>query len=1272
MFFKYCFAFLKHGSLWTYRVATIAVLIAGLGFFVLVIGLRYLVLPHINDYREPIAQTITRAVGQRVSIGSIAGSWQGYRPELNLIDVKVLAADGRPALALDRVDTVLSWLSLLSAEWRFDSLAVYGPALEVRRDASGVLWVAGIAIQPQDGAGGGFGDWLLEQRQVLVRDATITWLDDMRSAPRLQLDKVNFRLDRDGAIHRFGLTAVPPAQIASPLVARGEFLGRNVRELQSWSGKLYAEIDYADLALAQVWIPAPLELSSGLGSLRLWLELNGARLGAATADLRLVNVQTRLAADLPDLALSEVHGRLSWTQRGERTEISATSFGFTAAGGLKLEPTQFSFVKSVTAGGLRHAELHLSDLDLAPLAQLAEFLPLDVVLRGRLARTEPTGKLEDAAFSWDGDWGTGQPYVAKAQFTGMSARPDGAFPGFHGISGQFDASERGGTVSLSASGGGFELPKIIAEPVPLDFLMANAGWTFREGAVDVTVKNASFTNEHLAGSVSGSYRGAPEGRGSVDLRGMLVRADANQIWRYLPVTAPVTQAWLKRALLAGELKDTRFRLKGPLKDFPFAGDHNGVLEVVTKLSGVTLDYANGWPLLTGVNGEAIFRGDHMDVRGESGTILGLRVSGVQASIAELGKHEEHLRVKGVVQGPTADFLRYAEVTPVASRIKGFTDELKAAGDAGLDLDLDLPLQQINDSVIKGELTVQDNQVTLDPRLPPFEHFGARIAFTEHGFNVRDGHALMFGEPLSFEVSNQADGGITASVAGTLDVDQARAVWKHPVLAFLDGQMTWRGTLGLRNKISTMRFDSNLVGLASTLPAPFAKAASASLPLRVELRERAGGQGVLAVNLGKVASAQLLLDGSVPGGVGRGTVSLGGTATLPTTDGLWIRGNLDLLDADAWQSVFSGGAGGSGESPIELAGVDLQIGILDVNRRRFHDLKVQATRQDDGWEVTLAGAEVAGQLSWKSEGDGKLAARLSKVALPPVTSEIQRAKPGTVERRLPSVDLIADSFTYEGKDLGRLAVLAQPEASGWQLRNLEIVNPESRFAMNGHWALWEMSRTDVTVKLEVSDVGKFFARLGWPDSVKGGKATLEGPIAWSGNPTRLDIPSMSGRLKLEVKDGRFRQIEPGVAKLLGILSLQELPRRVSLDFRDVFSKGFTFDRISANLNIAAGLADTQDFQMQGSAAQVAMRGQVDLARETQNLMVRVTPSLSGGIAIAGAIVNPAIGVAAFLAQKALKDPFSQIASFEYSVTGSWADPVIARVYKAPSGVKATGR
>jgi uncharacterized protein (TIGR02099 family) len=738
---------------------------------------------------------------------------------------------------------------------------------------------------------------------------------------------------------------------------------------------------------------------------------------------------------------------------------------------------------------------------------------------------------------------------------------------------------------------------------------------------------------------------------------MLVRAEAREIWRYLPVSMSDMQAWLKRALLSGESKDTRFRLKGPLRDFPFAGDKNGVFEVVTKASGVTLDYAEGWPPLTGVTGEAVFRGSRMDVRGQSGTVLGVQLTGLHASIPAFGNHEERLLIKGIARGATSDFLRYAQVTPAAARIKSFTDGLKAVGDASLDLELDLPLHNIKESAVKAELTVQDNRVILDPRLPTLERFGARIAFTEKSFNVRDGRALMFGEQLSFEAANQADGGITAEIAGALNINRARAVWKHPVLAFLDGQTSWRAILGVRNRITTLRFDSNLVGLSSILPAPFAKAAATNQPLRVELREHAGHRGVLAANLDRVASAELLLDDTAPGGISRGMVSLGGAAALPASDGLRIAGKLDVVDAEAWQGLMSGGSGGS--TPI-LAGVDLQIGILDVNRRRFHDLRIEATRQDDEWRAALAGPEVAGHLTWTAAGDGKLAARLTNLVLPQVATEVQARQPAVADPRLPSVDLIADNFTYEGKALGRLAILGQPDFSGWQLRRLEIANPESKFVMAGHWALGALSNTDVTVKVDVTDVGRFFARLGWPDAMKGGSATLEGPIKWNGNPTRFDIPSLSGQLKLEAKDGRFQEIEPGVAKLLGILSLQALPKRVTLDFRDIFSKGFSFERIAANLTITKGVADTQDFLMQGSAARVTMHGQVDLAREAQNLLVRVTPSLSEGIAIAGAIVNPAIGIAALIAQKALKDPFSQIASFEYGITGSWADPVIKRV------------
>jgi uncharacterized protein (TIGR02099 family) len=650
----------------------------------------------------------------------------------------------------------------------------------------------------------------------------------------------------------------------------------------------------------------------------------------------------------------------------------------------------------------------------------------------------------------------------------------------------------------------------------------------------------------------------------------------------------------------------------------------------------------------------------MEVRPQAGSLLGLRLSNVAASIPELGKHDEHLLVKGAAEGPTAEFLRFVESSPVLRYTNGFTENMKASGDSRLDLELDLPLRQIADSVISGTLEVRDNQVTVDPRLPPLEGFGAHIAFTRKSVNVTDGRAGLAGNPISFEASNQKDGGMVLNVAGTLDASRLRGVSSHPALQFVEGRTEWRGNIGVRDKLASLRLDSNLVGIVSTLPAPFAKAAGTNLPLRLELRERPGHQRLLAIDLGKVASARVLLDSADPDGIKRGMVSLGATASLPVADGLWVNGTLDVVDVDSWRPIFAGGPGGTA---IDLAGADLQIGILDANRRRFHELRVNATRQNSAWQAALSGREIAGQLSWASAGDGRLSARLDRLTLPPLTTTLETGAPDSFSsERLPSVDLVAETFTFEGNELGRLTVLADPDPSGWRLQRLAITNPESKLSINGRWAVGEVSRTDVSVRLEVNDIGKFFSRVGWNEGVRGGSALLEGPVAWAGSPYRLDIPSLSGRLRLEAKNGRFRQIEPGVAKLLGILSLQALPRRASLDFRDVFSKGFSFDRITANLSIANGVAHTEDFMMEGSAARVGMRGEVDLAAETQNLIVRVTPSLSESIAVAGAIVNPAVGVAAYLAQKALKDPISKIASFEYSVTGTWADPVVARINK----------
>ena len=74
-----------------------------------------------------------------------------------------------------------------------------------------------------------------------------------------------------------------------------------------------------------------------------------------------------------------------------------------------------------------------------------------------------------------------------------------------------------------------------------------------------------------------------------------------------------------------------------------------------------------------------------------------------------------------------------------------------------------------------------------------------------------------------------------------------------------------------------------------------------------------------------------------------------------------------------------------------------------------------------------------------------------------------------------------------------------------------------------------------------------------------------------NSTTRPSPARSG---IEVGPGRFTKIEPGIGKLLGVLSLQSLPRRITLDFTDVFTEGFAFDEITGDVQIHNGVLMTR--------------------------------------------------------------------------------------------------
>jgi len=296
------------------------------------------------------------------------------------------------------------------------------------------------------------------------------------------------------------------------------------------------------------------------------------------------------------------------------------------------------------------------------------------------------------------------------------------------------------------------------------------------------------------------------------------------------------------------------------------------------------------------------------------------------------------------------------------------------------------------------------------------------------------------------------------------------------------------------------------------------------------------------------------------------------------------------------------------------------------------------------------------------------------------SELLEGKSTTTQ--IPGLDIVADNFELFNKKLGHLELQAVNQAQSnsgqaqsnsgqaqsnsgreWQISKVLLKNPDAEFSGNGKWSSQGGDgRTQLNYVLDVANAGKLLERLGFADVLRGGRGKLEGEVHWNGLPFAMDIPSMNGQIKLVLSSGQFLKVDPGAAKLLGVLSMQSLPRRLTLDFRDVFSDGFAFDSIAGIAQIQQGVAKTDNLKMLGVSATVLLQGNADIVHESQNLHATVIPVVNVGTAsvVYGLAVNPVIGLGTFLAQLFLREPLSKAFTFEYQISGSWKEPTVTKI------------
>lgn len=914
--------------------------------------------------------------------------------------------------------------------------------------------------------------------------------------------------------------------------------------------------------------------------------------------------------------------------------------------------------------------------------------------------------------------------LARAKTTKLPAKAAvPAIPGFDNLSGSIDANEQGGRINLDSSDLLLQTPSYFVDPVmPFKRLQMRAKWTLQDdNQLLFEIDEMQFQQDESKGSVQGTHRISLQGKdlGTVDLTARVNRFDLKNINRYIPAHTPDDlRHWLSNALLGGEAVNVSLRLKGALSDFPFyvstQQKENQQAEFVVKgeIQNGQLNFLPGvfakdgvspfWPVIDHIKGRFVFDRARMEIMGDTAMSNGVNLSKVKAVIPDLGDHQAVLQIDGLASGGLQGMLNYVVASPVDQWLDGFLHDTTASGNANLNLKLHLPLASLPTSKVLGQLQLNGVESRLQTDLPVMSALTGRIDFNEHGVTLNNLKGNLLGGSAQASGGTQRDGAIRIKLDGIASAEGVRQHFKQfdlaQALSLLSGESAYQAQINVKNRLTEVIVDTNLQGFASRLPSPFNKNATEIWPARFEITPEMNTESVelrdqIKLRVGdKLNAIYLRKKGrelNLPWTLSRGVIAVNTEPVLPD-QGLSVHLDTKQFNLDEWRQVFNIDRTSGGVEPLKTGGADgaLSTGFsqycephifslvtdeLVVFGKKLEKLVIGASRQSGLWQTNVDSRQVSGFFTWngvdEKKNAGQLRARLSRLVIPKSAAsdvgDLLEAKNTT--QHIPNLDVQVEHFELFDKKMGQLNLLANnssiEQGREWQIEKLQLKSDDAQLNAHGKWIVGQKdNQTQLNYVWDISNAGKLLDKLGFPNLVRAGKGRLEGQLSWIGLPFDLDIPSLSGDLQLKLTSGQLLKMNYPQLKLLSVVSMQALQRRLSLDFRDMFSEGIAFDTILGSARIKQGVLRTDNFKMNSVNGVALMEGAVDLEKETQDVHVIFIPELNAGGAsvLYGLAVNPVIGLGTFLAQWLFRDPLNRAAMYEYQATGSWGSPVITEI------------
>ncbi len=1290
---------------------TIAVVLIGAAVLLTVLRLA---LPFAGEYRAALEDRVADYLESPVSIGSMEVEWHGLGPRLRLVDLRL---EGPPP-AHQPVHFDEAFVDIGLAPGSGDDLPVFirsislvGLNLEVALDESGQLAMLGERVPVERVIPKGetpppfvrrIGGWLLGTGRLQLLDASI----DLVSADgdRSRISDIDLRLVNDDDHHRAALSMQLPPDWGDSIDVVFDVTGADIGDWAEWSGRVW--VDASDLALRRwsgLYPELPVHVRDGRATFAAWIDFGGGRLREVALQGDGNNLALAGGPMEAPAAFERIAGRLRWQSHSDGEWQVDVGDLEVQRGGRTWPASGVSVARESADGGARW-HVGADFLRIEDALALARLMPLVDELPPEFRPLAPKGDM----FDLQAAGAPSEPIALRARFEDVGWTATGEVPGVSGADGRLKVDGGGARIDLVARDTSVDVPRFMA--APLAFARVS-------GRVDVAwpdeglrIRGRGLSAENADGTASGRVEAFVPDDGGVhlDIEAGFDDVPVPVVTRYIPAREipDEVMAYLDRALQDGRVDHGELRLKGAARDFPYR-DGEGTFTVDIAARDARIDYAPGWPALEQVSGRVRFDGPSMRIDADAARLFGIRSRRLTARIPDL--EEGRLAVSAEADAPIPDLIRLVNESPLEDELGRLFEGARGGGEAPFDLELEVPLRAPEHTTVAGRLEFSGDSL-VQPRFDlDLRDLDGALRFTRRGVEMDGLGATIRGQRLMVDarVEDGPDPDNVISASGAMEPEALLPHLSGALDGYVTGAAPWRINIRIPSTDDApivLSGTSRLRGTEINLPTPLRKARDEdrriafSVPL-----EGDDGARVVRLEYGDELRALIeLLEGSDGGIVSeRAAVHFGESEPrLREESGLYLSGTLGRLDLRGWartvlaaagagtpSSDSSGPVGADGLSAApEFGGADLEVGSAGYAGYVFSDARLWARRDGDDWLLDLNSDEARGQTRIPANaGAGEpIRVRYDLIDLgllapeagsePTATAaaaegaddagEFDAVDPAAV----PPLDVRIGRLKTRNALVNDVALVTSPSSEGLTIHRLGFSNENLRLEGQGRWRTDPRSRTSLRLQLSSGNFGAGLSGIGYGGALVEGDGQVTADLDWDGPPWAPTLEGLGGHARLRLRDGLIPEVDPGPARLLGLVSLRALPQLLSMDFSNLVQRGYAFDSIEGRIDFDGGNAFSRGLEVDGPAGKMIITGRTGLVAQDYDQTVAFQPELSSSLPVIGALTGgPVTGLAIALVQGVLRNIGADVekaSEFRYSLTGTWADPKVQLVNRTP--------